>query len=137
MSLWQPESSDIYSLPVPPSIKLEAGCANTWIPSPLPSTEPHLDIHAVSCSHYSCFTDVSACCCTLAYLLWTSAADWGGGTCASCTVGQWTHNVQQCHDFIPVSCHLRDCKVQLVTSCVSSAVEHVFSVSLTVSFTAC
>ena len=48
MCLCQSDSTDIRSLPVPPSIKLEAGCANMWIPSPLPSTEPQLDIHAVN-----------------------------------------------------------------------------------------
>ena len=41
----QRDSSDVYSLPVPPGIKLEAGCTNMWIPSPLPTSDSHLDIH--------------------------------------------------------------------------------------------
>ena len=53
MFLCQHDSGNIYSLPVPPSIKLEAGCANMWIPSPMPSDEPHLDIHAVNHLHLS------------------------------------------------------------------------------------
>jgi len=44
----QRDPNDIYQLPVPPSIKPEVGGANVWIPSPLPSAEPHLDIHVVS-----------------------------------------------------------------------------------------
>jgi len=78
MSLYQRDSSDVYSLPVPPGIKLEAGCANMWIPSPLPTSDSHLDIHVVSLHrrHSTVAVVLSRC------------VQWFG-LFAVCTTGMW------------------------------------------------
>jgi len=71
-------------------------------------------------------------------------ADWGGGMSASCEPrvqlfagagNGWPHSALRYHQFMPISCHFRDCKALLVTSL--THVRGAVALPFTFTFTQC